>query len=145
LDGLVRLTARSEYGLLAMIDLASIAGSQPISAREIAERQGIPLKFLEQLLVALRRAGVVSSVRGAHGGFTLDRGAADVTVLEIVEALEGPLTTTVCDGERAANCGKTGSCAASIVWTRATDAVRDVFEDTTLDQLVVQQRSLDAG
>ena len=141
----MRLTARSEYGLLAMIDLASQGGSDPVSAREIAERQGIPLKFLEQLLVALRRAGVVTSVRGARGGFSLDREAETVTVLEIVEALEGPLQTTVCDGDRAANCGKTGSCAASVVWGRATDAVRHVFEDTTLDQLAAQQRALDAS
>lgn len=141
----MRLTARSEYGLLAMIDLASRDSADPVSAREIAERQDIPLKFLEQLFVALRRAGVVTSVRGARGGFALDRGANEVTVLEIVEALEGPLTTTVCDGDRAANCGKTGSCAASIVWTRATDAVRDVFADTTLDQLAAQQQTLDAS
>jgi Rrf2 family protein len=128
-----------------MIDLASRDSADPVSAREIAERQDIPLKFLEQLFVALRRAGVVTSVRGARGGFALDRGANEVTVLEIVEALEGPLTTTVCDGDRAANCGKTGSCAASIVWTRATDAVRDVFADTTLDQLAAQQQTLDAS
>jgi Rrf2 family protein len=141
----VRLTARSEYGLLAMIDLASAPDSEPVCAREIAERQGIPLKFLEQLLVSLRRAGIVRSVRGARGGFTLDRNPARVTVLEVVEALEGPLTSTVCDGDRAASCGKTGSCAASVVWTTATDAVRDVFEQTTLDQLATQQRALDAG
>lgn len=141
----MRLTARSEYGLLAMIDLASADAAQPVSAREIAERQGIPVKFLEQLLVSLRRAELVSSVRGARGGFILEGRPAEISVLQVVEALEGPLSTTVCDGDRAAHCGRNGSCAASLVWGKATEAVRDVFDGTTLDVLAAEQHQLDAG
>jgi len=86
----MRLTAKSEYGLLAMIEIAS-AGGNPVSARSISESQKIPMKFLEQLLVALRRAGLVSARRGAHGGFILAVDESQVTVLDVVEALEGPL------------------------------------------------------
>ena len=78
----MRLTAKSEYGVLAVIDLACTYGSGPVSAREIAERRGIPPRFLEQLFVALRRAGIVTAVRGAHGGFALTRPPAQITVLD---------------------------------------------------------------
>jgi Rrf2 family protein len=128
-----------------MIDLASQEEREPTSARAISERQGIPAKFLEQLLVTLRRAGLVGSVRGAHGGFHLARDASDITVLEIVEVLEGPLSASVCDGERSEICGKNESCAAGRVWGRATEAVRHVFHDTTLESLAVDQRALDAS
>lgn len=141
----MRLTAKSEYGLLAMIDLACRDRVGPVSAREISERQAIPAKYLEQLFVALRKAGLVSAVRGAHGGFALDRPAADITVLDVVEALEGPLKTTVCHGERAVACGKGEACAAATVWERATSAIRSVFGATTLAQLAATQREFDEG
>ncbi|MDH4139928.1 MAG: Rrf2 family transcriptional regulator [Coriobacteriia bacterium] len=139
----MRLTARSEYGLLAMIELAQREGEGPASAREISELQGIPPKYLEQLLVALRKAGLVTASRGARGGFSLERRPSEITVLEIVEALEGPLSSTVCDDERSAACGKIGACAASGVWSRATQALRDVFEATRLSDLALEQQRLE--
>ncbi len=139
----MRLTAKSEYGLLAMIDLALNSGEQPVSAREISERQAIPAKFLEQLMVQLRQAGLVSAVRGARGGFVLDRAAEEITVLNVVEALEGPLHTTVCDGDRAETCGRSGACAAASVWKQATAALRDVFTATTIADLSRTQVRLD--
>jgi Rrf2 family transcriptional regulator, cysteine metabolism repressor len=137
----MRLTARSEYGLLALVDIGSRHGAGPVSARGIAERQGIPLKFLEQLLAAMRKGGIVCAVRGAHGGFTLARPPAEITVLDIVEALEGPLAPTTCDGGQL--CGRGGVCAAATVWGAATKALRDVFVGTTLADLASVQDSLD--
>jgi Rrf2 family protein len=137
----MRLTARSEYGVLALIDLSVRYGSGPVSAREVSERQGIPLKFLEQLLAALRKAGIVSACRGARGGFALTRDPAAISVLEVVEALEGPLAPTSCDGGQL--CGRSGACAAASVWTRATDALRDVFDTTTLADLSERQVQFD--
>ncbi len=139
----MRLTVKSEYGLLAMIDLACRVDEGPVSSREISDRQGIPGKYLEQLFVALRRAGLVGAVRGARGGFTLGRPAAEITVLDIVEALEGSLRPTVCDGERAAVCGRGDACAAADVWERATAAVRGVLESTTISSLARTQVVLD--
>lgn len=141
----MRLTAKSEYGLLAMIDLACRMEAGPVSARMISDRQGIPAKYLEQLFVGLRKAGLVSAVRGARGGFVLERTPAEVTVLDIVEALEGSLRPTVCDGERAAQCGRGDSCAASDVWDRATHAVREVLGSTTLASLASAQEVLDGS
>ena len=139
----MRLTAKSEYGVLAAIDLACHFGEGPVSAREIAERRGIPPRFLEQLFVSLRRAGIVTAVRGAKGGFVLSRTPDEITVLDVVEALEGPLVASVCDSAREEGCGKSGSCAASDVWARATNALRDVFATTTLASLGGTQDTFD--
>lgn len=139
----MRLTAKSEYGVLASIDLACNYGAGPVSAREIAERRQIPPRFLEQLFVALRRAGIVSAVRGAKGGFVLSRDPGDITVLDVVEALEGPLQASVCDSGREAGCGKSGTCAAAPVWAKATLALRDVFASATLASLAGTQGTFD--
>lgn len=133
----MRLTARSEYGLLALIDLGVRYGEGPVSARGVAERQGIPLKFLEQLLAAMRKAGLVCASRGAHGGFTLTREPSRISVLEVVEALEGSLAPTSCDGGQL--CGRSGACAAAGVWSRATEALRDVFTTTNVGDLCSRQ------
>jgi len=140
----MRLTAKSEYGLLAVIDLACSYGEGPVSAREIAERREIPPRFLEQLFVALRRGGVVSAVRGAHGGFVLTREPSEISVLEVVEALEGALETSVCDSERSSGCAKSAACAAAPIWAKATAALRDVFATTSLSELAGTQTRMDA-
>lgn len=140
----MRLTAKSEYGLLAAIYLACSYGQGPVSAREIAERRDIPPRFLEQLFVALRRGGVVSAVRGAHGGFALTRDPSEISVLEVVEALEGALETSVCDSERSAGCTKSAACAAAPIWAKATAALRDVFATTSLAELAGDQTRMDA-
>jgi len=138
----MRLSAKSEYGLLALIDLASSWDQGPVSVREIAERQSIPPKFLEQLFVSLRKAGLVKAMRGARGGFALDRHPSEISVLEVVEALEGPLKPTLCDG--GSTCSRTQACAAATVWNRATAALRDVFDTTTLADLAGEQATIDA-
>jgi Rrf2 family cysteine metabolism transcriptional repressor len=139
----MRLTAKSEYGVLALIDLACHAGEGPVSAREVSERRGIPGKFLEQLFVSLRRAGIVTAIRGARGGFVLARDPVDVTVLDIVEALDGPLGSPVCDADSDGGCTRGSSCAASSVWGRATEALRSVFATTTLADLAQAQQQFD--
>lgn len=139
----MRMTVKSEYGVLALIDLACHYGEGPVSAREVASRQHIPGKFLEQLFVSLRKAGLVSARRGPHGGFVLDRAPRDITVLDVVEALEGPLRPTVCRAEEAGGCDRSGHCAAGNVWERATSAVRAVLEKTTLADLAATQTRMD--
>ena len=141
----MRLTAKSEYGVLAAIDLACNYGCGPVSTREIAERRGIPPRFLEQLFVALRRAELVSAVRGAKGGFVLTRDPSEITVLDVVEALEGPLASSVCDQTRDETCSKSATCAAGPVWARATSALRDVFASTSLASLAGTQDTFDSA
>lgn len=144
----MRLTVKSEYAVLALIDLARSGGdtpaAAPVSAREIAERQSIPSRFLEQVFASLRRAGIVDAVRGARGGFVLSRPAAAVTVLEVVEAVEGPLRPTVCESLRGDACVRTGICAAGGVWDRASRALKDVLGSATLADLASEQAALDS-
>lgn len=137
----MRLSARSEYGMLALIDLAVAWGDRPLSVREIAETRAIPGAFLEQLLAALRRAGLVSSVRGVRGGFVLARDPQTITALEIVEALEGPLAPTVCAGSD--DCGRSAACAASSVWGDVAQSMRDVLGRWDLARLASSQSALE--
>jgi len=87
----VRLSTKGEYGLLALVDLALQGHNEPVQAADIARRQQIPKQYLDQLLMILKRSGLVSSVRGRRGGYRLSRPAAGITLLEAVIALEGPL------------------------------------------------------
>ena len=141
----MRLTSKSEYGLIAMIDIAASSHDRPVSVREISERRNIPRKFLEQIFHSLRQAGLVTSRRGPHGGFTLSRDAKDIDVLQVVEAVEGPLHATVCVAAngKVPGCEMHCVCAAASVWSRATDAMRNEFESVTLASLGSTQRLFD--
>lgn len=143
----MRLTTKSEYALIAAIDLAAAAESGPVSTRDIADRRDVPLKFLEQIMNALRQAGIVTSIRGARGGFVLAKDMNQLTVLEIVEAVEGPLAPTACDaaseGLQSKGCSKQSTCAAAHVWIKASEALRDEFSAITVGKLAQQQKSFD--
>ena len=136
----MRLSARSEYGLLALIDLAAAEDDRPMATRELAEGRGIPTAFLEQLLADLRRAGLVRATRGPRGGFALTRSAVEITALEIVEALEGPIAPSVC---APGACGREDGCAAASVWGDVSGAVRDALSGFTLARLADEQARLD--
>src|SRR4030095_11141183 len=87
----MKVSLRSTYGIMAAVDLAIQSGSAPVQTKSIARRQGIPARFLEQVLHAMKKAGLVASVRGAQGGYVLSKKPSDVSVAEILEALEGPV------------------------------------------------------
>lgn len=136
----MRLSARSEYGLLALIDLASSGDARPLATRELAENRGIPAAFLEQLLADLRRAGLVRAIRGPRGGFILARPAAAITALDVVEALEGPIAPSVC---APGGCARESGCAAATVWGNVARAVRVALSDFSLSDLAEDQARLD--
>jgi Rrf2 family protein len=138
----MRLTARSEYGMLALIDLAEAYGERPLSVREMAEERDLPTPFLEQLFAALRRAGLVTGIRGPHGGFTLARDPKSITALDIVEALEGEVAPTVCAQQGA--CDRSDSCAASSPCTDVATSVRETLALWDLAKLADRQRELAA-
>src|SRR5262249_2698903 len=87
----MKVSLRATYGIMAAIDLAMGAERLPIQARSIARRQGIPARFLEQVLHTMKKAGLISSLRGAQGGYVLTKNPADLSIAEILEALDGPL------------------------------------------------------
>ena len=136
----MKLSTRSTYGMRAMLALAFKYGSGPLMVKEIAEQQNLPATYLEQLMVLLRKSGLVNATRGAHGGYVLSRSAAEITLGEIVEVLEGPLILTECPSGVGC-CGHPETCALHEVWMEASAALQGVFYRLTLANLVERQRA----
>ena len=140
----MKLSTRATYGVRAMLALASYQGTGPLMTRDIAEQQALPATYLEQLMVQLRKAGLLTATRGAHGGYHLARPAAEITLADIIEELEGPLVLTECPSLSGCHT-EPGQCALAEVWKEAEDALHHVFRRTTLAELVERQRAKDAA
>ena len=142
-------STKAEYGVRLMVELGRRAGSrapeeaEPVALAIVAEAELLPLSYLEHLVAKLRQAGLVSSVRGAHGGYRLARPASEIAMLDVVEALEGPVAPMECfhieregrvlcshetDGDRA--------CATKLLWTRVHGGVTKALSGTSLAELV---------
>ncbi len=126
------ITRRSEYGLRAMGLLGEQLPDERLSASEIARREQIPVKYLEQILANLRQAGLVESRAGARGGYRLARPARQITIGEVVRAVDGPLDPAPADGPPAE--GDPGERLWPL-WRRLAQSMREVLDGTTLDQL----------
>ncbi|HEY3374452.1 MAG TPA: Rrf2 family transcriptional regulator [Candidatus Aquicultor sp.] len=135
----MRYSAKSEYALRALIDMASNDGHKPVGVREIAMRQGIPERFLEQQIPRLKKAGLVNSQRGSQGGVTLARAPQDITVYDVIQALDGPVAAVSCAGNGASECARKTQCALQDLWYQVDTAVEGILKDTTLDQLTMNQ------
>ena len=130
---LMKLSTKGQYGVKAMFDLAVNYGSDPISLKSIAERQGISEYYLEQLMAVLRRAKLIKSVRGAQGGYVLARDPSLIIVGEILDVLEGPLEISECitDHENA-ECSRFHYCPTRLIWVKIRTAVEEVVNSITL-------------
>ncbi len=127
----MRISAKADYAVRAAVELAATDGSKPVKAQRIANAQGIPLNFLENILGELRHAGIVRSHRGAEGGFTLAKAANQITVADIIRAVEGPLASV-----RGAPPEETEYAGASEalprVWIAVRASLRKVVEHVTV-------------
>ncbi len=134
----MRLSAKVEYGVRAMAILAYYHQEGPLPLREIADKEGISLKFLEQIVPNLKKAGLVSSMRGAQGGYLLRCSPKEITIGDIVRAVEGPITPVSCLSEKKGSryCEHKESCLTRPVWERLRDMINDVLDDVSLDELV---------
>jgi Rrf2 family protein len=131
----VRISAKADYALRAMAELAAAAGEGPVKGERIANAQGIPLKFLENILVDLRRAGLVASQRGAEGGYWLARDPAEISLAHVIRAVDGPLANVRgAPPEKARYEGASESLR--IVWVALRASLRTVLESVTLADLV---------
>ena len=131
----MKLSTRGKYGVYAMIYLAQHQGEGPQSLKAIAEL-GLPDQYLEQLLGNLRRAGLVTTVRGAQGGYQLSRSADEITARHIIEAMEGPLNLSECVGEAGHTCPRGGQCTARGVWSYLTDEINGMLDRITLSDML---------
>lgn len=134
----MRFSNREQYGLRAMVEFARRYGSGPVSLGDIAQSQDISLSYLEQIVVPLRKAGLLTSWRGATGGYSLVVPPVDVTAGDVIRALEGPLVPVRCitgDGVTV-SCDREGSCAARTVWRKVAERLEEALDSTTLADLI---------
>ncbi len=137
----VKLSTKGKYGVKALFELAMYEGTGPVSLKSIAERQGLSEHYLEQLAAPLRKSGLIVSVRGAQGGYTLSRPASQISVGDVIRVLEGPIGFTDCsvEGEPAPDCA--ADCAVHGVWEKVTRQIISVIDSISLQDLVEQARS----
>ncbi len=136
----MRVSAKADYAVRAAIELAAAAGEGPVKGERIATAQGIPPKFLENILLDLRHAGLVASQRGVEGGYWLARPPEEITVADVIRAVEGPIASV--RGVRPDELEYTGSAKPlRDVWLELRTALRGVLEHVTLADLVSRTRS----
>ena len=136
---LLKLTTKGRYGLRAVIDLAMYAKKEPVSLSDVAERQNISISYLEQLVAKLKKAGIVQSTRGAQGGYALAKAPEEISVGEILRALEGSLSPVDCsavDGEGETECSASNFCVTKYVWKRINDSINDTVNNMFLSELL---------
>ncbi len=136
-------STRAEYGVRLMVELGRQSGDEPVSLSAVAEGENLPLSYLEHLVAKLRKAGLVESRRGAHGGYRLGRPAEEIDMLAVVQALEGAIAPMECfhdTPEGKVSCSHEAddhhACATKLLWTRVHGGVSKALSGTTLADLV---------
>ena len=136
-------STKAEYGIRVMVELARSAGDDPVPLAEIAANDGLPLAYLEHLAARLRKAGLVDSRRGSRGGYLLARPAREITMAEVVEALEGSIAPIECISEAAdgsivcaREAGLDHACPTKLLWTRVRFSIVSTLRETTLADLL---------
>lgn len=136
----MKFSSKSEYGVRVMAELARRFGSGPISLTEIARQEDLPLAYLEHVVAPLRKAGLITSRYGAHGGYELGRPPGEITLAQVVRVLEGPIAPMVCASEapeelRDQHCARETFCSTRVMWTRVRDSIASALTAMTLADL----------
>ena len=139
----MRLTTKGRFAVTAMLDLALREGTGPVTLAGISKRQHISLSYLEQLFGKLRRRSLVDSVRGPGGGYTLARSVAQISVAEIIRAVDEPLDATQCGGLE--NCQEEQRCMTHELWSALNGKMFDYLNSVKLAELVAKQRERQAS
>ena len=132
----MKISTKGRYALRLMIDLGENNTGTPISLRDVAKRQGISEKYLEQIISILNKAGYVRSVRGAQGGYLLRREPKEYTVGDILRLTEGSLAPVTCVEDEEMPCERQDNCVTVIVWKKINEAINNVVDNITLQDLV---------
>lgn len=139
----MKLSTKGRYGLRAIIDLARYSESEPVSISSIAARQDISERYLEQLVALLKKAGLVKSIRGASGGYVLAKDINEISVGDVLRALEGDLEPVKCmafEGE--GGCSSQGECVTKYVWQRINESINQTVDNMKLSELVNESKVL---
>lgn len=139
----MKFSTKGRYGLRAMIDLAVYSEKEPVSIQSIAIRQNISERYLEQLMAKLKKADLVTSIRGAGGGYQLTRSAKEISVGDILRALEGDLRAVTCSGQDGeGSCEKADLCVSRYVWQRVNESIENTVDTMYLEQLVEASKTI---
>lgn len=139
----MKLSTKGRYGLRALIDLARYSTQEPVSITSISDRQGISERYLEQLMAMLKKSGLVKSIRGAGGGYVLAKELKDISVGDVLRALEGNLEPVECSGlTEGEGCTAKDSCVTKYVWQKINDSINKTVDEIKLDQLVDESRKM---
>ena len=136
----MKLSTRVRYGMRLMTALAEHEDSAPADLTEIAVKEEVSMKYLSQIIIPLKAAGLVVSYRGASGGYRLSRSPGEITALDIYEAIDGPLTLVDC-GREGEICGRSADCVTISLWRKLEDAIRITLRTATLRDLVENRRA----
>ncbi|OGP63006.1 MAG: AsnC family transcriptional regulator [Deltaproteobacteria bacterium RBG_13_53_10] len=135
----MKISTKIRYGIRAVLELSYHYGTGPIDLREIAKREGISLKYLEQVIIPLRAAGFVKSIRGSKGGYVLAKSPAEILVGDVIEILEGPINLIECLKDPGA-CQRSSTCVSREVWAEVSEAICKVINSVTLEQMVNRRK-----
>jgi Rrf2 family protein len=138
----MKISTKGRYGTRAILEIARRYGQSPIKRSEIAESQSVPDSYLENILIALKKAGLIRTIRGAHGGYQLAKSPDDISVLDIVEVLEGTIVPVSCIEENRSDCIRNGRCVTRQIWNEMYDAIRSVLGKYSLKDLLEQEQTL---
>ncbi|MGC4191610.1 MAG: Rrf2 family transcriptional regulator [Thermomicrobiales bacterium] len=137
----MKVSTRGEYGVRAMVALAHHYGDGPMSITEIAKESSVPTAYLEQLIAPLRRAGLVESKRGAHGGYTLSRTPGEIRIGDVYRVMEGPVAPMECVSEDLTEqtCPLIDGCETRPIWLKVRDSIAEALDSTTLADLIARK------
>ena len=138
----MKISTKGRYALRLMLDIAMNDTGQPVPVKDIAGRQDISEKYLEQIISMLNKAQFVKSIRGAQGGYLLTRTPSEYTVGMILRLAEGSIAPVFCVDVDAEGCDKKGVCVSAMLWQKMNDAVNEVVDNTTLQDLVDWQNGI---
>ena len=140
------ISQRAKYALRALVALCRAPSGSPVLISEISREQAIPKKFLEQILLELKRAGIVASRRGRTGGYVLHRPAGEITFGEVLRLIDGPVAPLPCLSKiayrRCPDCSDEGTCEVRHVFARVAEATREVLDTTTLADAVGEDQAV---
>ncbi len=143
----MKLSTRGDYAVRALLELATEEDLDCMPLGDLAERTGIPRKYLEQILMRLRDARVVGAKRGAHGGYRLARPAAEITVGEVIRTMDGPLAPSLCASQTAHQpcpayrCASEEACVMRALWLDVREAISGILDHTTFGDLAERERA----
>ncbi len=133
----MKISTKGRYGLRILLDIALYrSGDKPRMIREIASNQEISEKYISRLIIQLRKAGLVKSVRGVNGGYTLARRPEDINVLDVLEIMEGPVAIVACAVPSGKACHRKPQCPTQRMWAEINQKIRSAFAAYTLKDLV---------